>query len=161
MNKLVSESLNEYINDESTVKVNEAVDPATIDMIVGTLTAIAAGGGLGLALLRDKLAQSDNKKVKRFAQAVGAVGKSASKSVKGGSTSLGEGVKSRKNINEALDPAVIEMISILAGTIGTTIAVGGAAALISKLQKSNNPAIKKIMGFLGGAAKGAKAGVTQ
>ena len=163
MNKLVSESLSEYIQgdevNESTV--NEAVDPMAIQMLAGTITALLASGGL--AVLHDKMKKSDNKIAKKIALAMEKAGKSAGSGIKGGVTSesFAADLRRSQKVNEALDPAMMELATIAAGTIGTTIAAGGLAVLIDKLQKSENPTAKKFAKFLGGLAKGAKSGVTQ
>lgn len=160
MNKLVSESLNEYINEEpvNELVINEAVDPQALQMLVGTISVLAASGGL--AVMLKKIKESPNKTAKKFTaamDAVGKVGKSLGSGIKGGSTSLGESQK----INEALDPAMIELATIAGGTLLSTIAVGGTAVLIDKLQKSKNPTVIKFAKLLGAMGKGAASGATQ
>lgn len=159
MNKLVSESLTEYINGENVEQVNEAIDPATIEILGGTLTALLAAGGLGV--LHDKLKSSSNKVAQKIGGALDKVGKAAGDSIKGGSTSesLAEELST---VNEAaLDPQMIELAQITAGSLGAVLAAGGGALLIDKLQKSENPTAKKFAAFLGKLGKGAQQGVSQ
>jgi hypothetical protein len=135
-------------HNTTPVGIDEAIDPAALSAIGGALGVFAAGGGL--AALQNWL-KKNNPKV---ADALEKMGSSASSSIKGGTTSMGE---SEEMLDEAVDPAAL---SAIGGALGV-LAAGGGLAMLQNWLKQNNPKVAAALEQMGSAAaSGIKGGST-
>jgi len=137
--------------------INEGLDPAIITYLIGTIGVFASAGLM--AKFQASLAKNKNPKVQAFAKALSKLGSSASSGIKGGTTSLGEGLLVKEKLEDSSvvnedAGAIAALIPYIAGTLGTFIAAYGIDAIQKGLAKSKN---KKLRAF---GAHLAKAGST-